>query len=364
MVLKLNYNPMKKRAFKLIVTLIILLVVSCNEPETVVTNYVHPDGSVLRSIVMRSPNNKAEERFALTDLQVPFDSTWTVKDSVELSSNKEDSVWVRRAEKLFKNVDELNLSYKNDSGPNRIFSRETGFKKCFKWFNTEYRFSERIDKELSFGYPINSFLNSEELLYFYSPESLKSDKENGTDSLKYKALSDSISHKTDKWTTKNMVSEWIGEFSTLTKGKTNEDMSFQSLKSREDEFVTIVEKNDKQFDSLWKYGILLKKFIGEANAFKYKSEADSAVALTSNKLSAEIRDYSVRIVMPGKLIGTNGFIDSSQVLLWPVKADYFMTEPYEMWAESKVTNMWAWIVSGVFLIFVLTGVIVRIIKKG
>ncbi len=42
--------------------------------------------------------------------------------------------------------------------------------------------------------------------------------------------------------------------------------------------------------------------------------------------------------MPGKLIGTNGFIDSSQVLLWPVKSDYFITEQYEMWAESKIPN--------------------------
>ena len=31
-----------------------MLVVSCNEPETVVTDYVHPDGSVTRKIEMKS----------------------------------------------------------------------------------------------------------------------------------------------------------------------------------------------------------------------------------------------------------------------------------------------------------------------
>jgi hypothetical protein len=76
------------------------------------------------------------------------------------------------------------------------------------------------------------------------------------------------------------------------------------------------------------------------------------------------KDYTVRIVMPGKVIGTNGFIDSSQVLLCPVKSDFFLTEPYEMWALSKIPNRWAWIVSGLFLVFVLTGVIIRVIKKG
>jgi hypothetical protein len=354
---------MKTKSFKLIVSIIILLVVSCDEPETVVTNYVHPDGSVTRKIEMKSIDGDINKRFKKSDIQVPFDETWTVKDSVELDK-KGDTIWVKRAVKEFRNIDELNLAYKTDSGANKKISRETGFKKRFRWFNTEFRFSERIDKELSFGYPVNRFLNSEELLYFYSPESLKNDKENGADSLKYKALSDSVKHKTDNWTAKNLVSEWIGEFSKLTKDKADSGMSFKYLKSREDEFVRIVEIDDKQLDSLWKNGFLLKEFVGDANALKFKSEADSALAITTKKLLAEFHDYSVRIVMPGKLIGTNGFIDSSQVLLWPVKSDYFMAEPYEMWAESKVTNIWAWIVSGLFLIFVLTGVVVRIIKKG
>lgn len=354
---------MKRESFKLIVVFILMMVTSCDEPETVVTNYVHPDGSVTRKIEMKSIDGDINKRFKKSDIQVPFDETWTVKDSVELDK-KGDTIWVKRAVKEFKNINELNLAYKTDSGANNNFTRNTGFKKKFKWFNTEFRFSERIDKELTFGYPVNLFLNSEELLYFYFPESLKNDKESGSDSLKYKALSDSVKLKTDKWTAKNMVSEWIGEFSELTKEKADGDMSFQSLKSREDKFVTIVEKDDKQLDSLWKNGILLKEFIGEMNALKFKSEADSALTIVTNKLLKEFHNYSVRIVMPGKLIDTNGFIDSSQVLLWPVKSDYFMSEPYEMWAESKVPNRWAWIVSGLFLLFVLTGVIFKILKRG
>ena len=86
--------------------------------------------------------------------------------------------------------------------------------------------------------------------------------------------------------------------------------------------------------------------------------------MPTNKFLIDFKKYSVRVVMPGNLTGTNGFIDSSKVLLWPVISDYFMTEPYEMWAESKMPNIWAWIVSGIFLLFVFTGVVIRIIKKG
>src|SRR5665811_253636 len=182
----LNYNLMKRKPVKLLVSLLIIMAVSCNEPETVVTDFVHPDGSVTRSIEMKSIDSKAEDRFRISDLQVPFDSTWVVKDSVEIN-NKGDSIWVRRGVKLFKNTEELNLAYKSDSGANKHISRRTEFKTRFKWFNTEYRFSEIIEKRLSFGYPVNKFLNSDELSYFYSPESEKEAKKAGPDSLKYRS---------------------------------------------------------------------------------------------------------------------------------------------------------------------------------
>jgi hypothetical protein len=117
-------------------------------------------------------------------------------------------------------------------------------------------------------------------------------------------------------------------------------------------------------DSLWTNGIILKEYLGETNYQRYKTDADTAIERVTRNLFIDFKGYSERIVMPGKLTGTNGFIDSCNVLLWPVKSDYFMTEPYEMWAESKLPNRWAWIVSGVFLLFVIAGVIIRGIKKG
>jgi hypothetical protein len=356
---KLNYEVMKRKSIKLITVFLFILAASCDEPETIVTNYVHADGSVTRKIEMRN----LEKKFKPSDLQIPFDSTWMVSDSIELNK-KGDTTWIKRAEKLFKNVDDINLAYKSDSSADKVASRHAEYKKTFKWFNTEFRFSENIDKKLMFGYPVRDFLNDEELLYFYSPVSLKHEKEIGPDSLKFKALSDSVSKKTDRWNSKNLVSEWIGEFTNLTAMRAGNNVIMKSLKSHEDDFVKIIETNDKKLDSLWENGILLREFIGEENALKYKAEADTAIEHVTGNLFLNFKDYSVRISMPGKLIGTNGFIDSSKIVLWPVKSDYFMTEPYIMWAESKVTNVWAWIISGLFLVFVLAGIIRKVIKKG
>ena len=350
---------MNRQPLKLIVLMILLIVVSCDEPETVVTNIVHADGTITRKIEMRSLQNK----FDMEGLQVPFDDTWTITDSIEVSE-KGDTTWVKRAGKLFRTVDEINHSYKLDSGANKSIIRSTGFEKRFRWFNTDYRFAEIIDKKMEFGYPLADFLNKEELGFFYSPESIKEVYQNGPDSLKFRVFGDTINYKTDLWMSKSLVSEWIGIFSKLTKSKAGDDLAFQSLKAREDEFVNTLTRNEQNFDSLWSGGIMLRELIGEQNALKFKTEADSAINIVTNKLLLDFKEYSVRIIMPGKLTGTNGYKDSSEVLLWPVKSDFFLTDSYEMWAESKVPNTWSWIVSGLFLLFVLTGLVIRIKRKG
>jgi hypothetical protein len=349
---------MEKKALKSVILIVLFIVFSCDEPETIVTNIIHTDGSVTRKIEMRNSKNK----FELSGLQVPFDSTWIIKDTIEIGEKK-DTAWIKKAEKLFKNVEEIDKSYLADKGANREISRKAKFQKKFKWFNTEYRFSELIEKKLSYGYLIKDFLNQEELTYFYSPQSINSELLKSQDSLKYKALDDTISKKVETWIAKSMVSEWIGEFSRLTESKAGNNMTRESLKAREDEFVRLIKFYDEKFDSLWTNGIILKKFIGEENMIKYKTEADTALAVVTRNTFVSFKDYSVRIVMPGKVIGTNGFIDKTEVLLWPVKSDYFMTEPYEMWAESKVINTWAWVVTGVFLLFVLTGLLIRVFRK-
>jgi len=348
---------MKNRKIKHLISVILIISASCNEPETVVTNIVHPDGSVTRRIEMKNSENK----FEFSDLQVPFDSTWIIKDSIEITGEG-DTIWIKRAEKLFTGIEEINRDYKADSGANKDIIRHAEFRKKFKWFNTEYNFSEVIEKKMSYGYPVREFLNQEELKWFYSPYKLKEEKKNGSDSLKLRAFNDTVDKKLEKWYMRNLVSEWIGEFAILTKEKADSEMTQGSLKQRENEFVEIVQNNIDHFDSLWQNGTILKEFIGEANTLKFKNEADSAANIATERLWVNFKPYTVRTIMPGKLTETNGLIDSAGFLLWPVNSDYFLTEPYMMQAVSKIPNRWAWIISGLFMMFVFTGIVLK--RKG
>jgi len=356
-IINLKFKIMKSRKLKLVISVVLVLAASCNEPETIVTNIVHADGSVTRRIEMKNLENK----FEVSDLQVPFDSTWTIRDSLEINTEG-DTIWVKRAEKLFASVGEINIAYLSDSGANNEISRYAEFSKKFRWFNTEYRFAEIIDKKMSFGYPVSDFLSEDELNWFYSPVNLTDEKKNGPDSLKFRAFNDTVDKKIEKWYIKNIVSEWIGTFIGLTGNTADSGIAQDALKQREDDFVAIIERNSEHFDSLWTEGTLLREFMGESNALKYKTEADSAVNLAAEHFWVSFSDYTLRTIMPGKLTGTNGFADSAGVLLWPVRSDFFLTEQYEMYAESKVPNKWAWIVSGLFVVFTGLGTIIR--KKG
>jgi hypothetical protein len=354
----LIFDTMKTKSLKLTIAFILVMIVSCDEPETVVTDIVHPDGSITRKIEMKNMENK----FALSKIQVPFDTTWTVRDSLEIS-DKGDTTWVKRAEKFFRNADELNRSYLADSGSNRDFSRRVEFKKVFKWFNTEYRFAEVVNRQIENGYPVSDFLNAEELKWFYSPDNIKDEKKGGEDSLKYRAFDDTIKKKTDLWTTKCLASEWSAVFLKLTEGKTGSNLTKEYLKEHEDDLIRLIKINEEHFDSLWKNGIILREFLGEENGSKFKPEADSAASIVTSKIFESFHDYSVKITMPGKLIGANGFADSTGVMMWPVKSDFFVSENYKMWADSKTPNKWTWVVTGIFLLFVLGGIIFRAARK-
>ena len=322
---------------------------SCNEPETLVTNIIHPDGSVTRIIEIKSKGSNTD----FSKAQVPYDSTWKITDTLEIKESG-DTVKIRRAEKLFRNKDEINRYYSTDSTINHDALRRVEFSRKFEWFSTRYRFAEIVEKSMPAGYPLSSYLNEEELKWFYLPGKVQSDLINGPDSLKYKTVADSVESKTQLWLNRSIISQWISYFSTFAGSSSLKE---EYLREKEDTLLEIFSENISNFDSLWAEGVILKKMIGEQKALQYMSEADSALKLIQDILFQNFSNYSVRITMPGSLSGTNGFTDSNSVPLWEVKREYFLTEPYVMWAESTTANSWAWIATAAILLLILARVV-------
>jgi hypothetical protein len=338
---------MNIRNLKPVLLMVLLLAFSCDEPETTVINIVHPDGSVTRRIEMQNKKNN----FKVGSVQVPYDSTWAIRDSISIGE-KRDTTWFRTAEKTYKNIEELNFAYSNDKGINRKAVRKSAFNSQFKWFFTTYKFSERFEPILKYGYPRDKFFTKEENDFCMLPASLAHVRLEGPDSAKYRIIRDSIDKRSEKWAVSSLISDWIEEFGLLVK---DEGLIKNYLRRNEPFFPEFVFSNSES-DMM---GSLLGKEMYE----KYKTEADTALAVVNRRFDISFKEYSEKFIMPGKVIGTNGFIDAAGVVLWPVKDDLFLTTPYEIWAESKVTNIWAWAVTAVFLVFVATGLLLRLRKK-
>lgn len=354
-------NP-KWKIYLIAVTMIFLA--SC-ESETHLINIVHKDGSVTRQLTVKTDDKK---NLKLNKIQVPIDSTWAIQTSFDLNE-KNDTIWLLTAEKYFANVDEINQEYNNDKGSNRALKRRANFAKTFKWFTTEFRYTETIEKTLNISCPVSDFLTKEELDFFYMPDKISGNLKNGPDSLTIRAIADSIEVKSEMWLWTCEIRQWIEIFYDLFGDDPKLQITKDEMKSKELQFAEYLMGDggdDEGEDSIF-ISVLGQNFFSN-----FKTEIDSALTAL-NEMDSSFwmsHNYDMEIRMPGKLISSNGYAeadpDSENVvgMLWTVKGEYFLAQTYEMWAISKVNNYFAWVISALFILFVITGLVRNSGKKG
>lgn len=328
------------------VVLPMIMLLSCDEPETILTNTVHPDGSVSRRVVMKTDK---EEDIDPADYRVPVDSTWSISKVMEVTGK--DTFWITTAKKTFTSVEEINREYLADGGANKLLDRQAGFSKSFRWFNTIYRFSETVSRILTVGLKVEDYMNREELDYFYMPPSMTDSLLKSADSLMYRQLEKRVDSAGEIYLLSTLVEEWVAGYLKLVP-----DSAFiEERKNRILENIGFFDDEDS----------VLMEALGEEYYLENRTAIDTAFAVVDSLfgISLAARFYTCEMIMPGSLISTNGFVDMDEKVSWPVKSDYFVAQDYVMWAESKEVNYWAWWLSGLFVLFVLTGLMVRWYRK-
>ncbi|MFO7574497.1 MAG: hypothetical protein R6W67_05020 [Bacteroidales bacterium] len=333
-----------------IVTLFLMLSMlqGCNEPETIVTNIVHSDGSVTRHVEMRSSYEIDPNSY-----RVPVDSTWATANSIEVSSEG-DTTWVIIAEKTFPAAESINAEYEAGEDVNSYAVRSTSFTKSFRWFVTVFRFAEKVERTIHGGRPLADYLSEDEMEFFVLPGSVSEGLLSGGDSLVYEAMSDRIDSLMYGWVMQGLVSGFVHSATGLFKNEGADIEIIDGFRSKEDELIESYTF-EVDIDSL-----IPLVFRREYEA-GYGHIIDSAIAVLSEGMDMHwsIRSYTLKTVMPGKLKGGNGYFTSSGEVAWQVKAELFLFDDYEMWAESYHQNIWAWIVSFGFLLLAISGMIFR-----
>jgi len=330
-----------KRKIILSLTLLIM-VISCEGPETTVINFVRSDGSVMRKAELKNTTDELN----LSDFSVPVDSTWKLRDSIDIS-DKGDTTWFLLAEKLFKSADEINEAYLADTGKNSNVKRIAAYQHSFRWFTSELRFTEKCGKSLTHGYPPESFLTSEEIEFNKLPSFIRKEKLTGADSLKFKILNDSLDTHTEIWLIRSVVSEWIGDVSSLCVAAGKDTLLAETLRSHALKFDNGSLAGDG-FDRT------CSEILGDSIFQKVKPELDSAMKITEKKFdrSLSFDSYTMMTVLPLKVRSSNGYIMPGGEIAWPVNGDLFLTDDYVMWAESREVNYWAIFLTALVLVTV------------
>jgi hypothetical protein len=332
--------------------LIMLLIQSCGGPEALVINRVNSDGSVDREIIL----TYHKDEFDLEECQVPVDSTWDITRVMDISE-KGDTTWTLTAKRHFESAADITEDYRSYGGSNKRLTRSAGFVKSFRWFTTHYIFSETVEGAMG-GYPPEEWFSEEELYLFYMPDGMVEDLTSGSDSLFYRDRTDSLDKKKEKWVAASFSSVYIEEVVRL--GREMGSAMDTALLSGKREMLSSLVLDIEDEKSL------LDTVFGSEFYENNRTLVDSAMTVAEEKfnIAFESDNYLMQIVMPGTLVGTNGYPDTENGILWKVNGECFLTTDYVMWAESGETNWWAVILSAAFVLFVLLGFIIRIKKKA
>ena len=232
---------------------------------------------------------------------MPVDSAWKLRDSINIS-DKGDTTWFLLAEKLFKSSDEINHAYLADTGKNSNVKRIATNHHSFKWFTSEWRFTEKCGKSFSHGYPAGKFLSPEEIEFSKLPSSIRKEKLAGADSLKYSVLADSLDSHTERWLLSSLISEWIADACSLCNASGKDTLFSDILRSHELDF-NLYTLTDENFDST------CVAILGDSIFQKYKPELDSTMTIAEEKFdrSFSFTKYTMKTVMPSKVRATNGY---------------------------------------------------------
>jgi len=327
---------------------------SCEGPDALLINIVHKDGSVTRKVIL----TYTKDEFDLSDCQVPVDSTWNISRGYDISE-KGDTTYSLTAVKKFESVDDINSMYSGYGGPNHEMKRDAAFDKKFRWFNTVYRYSENIEKVIN-GIPPEDFFSPEELDFFYMPDKLEKARLNEPDSIRIKeTILNPLEEKTEDWLARSLINDLLLKIADTV--KVNTDIEIDTTK------LLAVRDSLKASDFFWEMDEeeSIDSLLGEGFYSRNKAVLKNLVNAVENEFEVAFNaeSYIVQTSMPGDLMDTNGYIDDEGNVIWKVDGEVILSADYEMWVESKTRNTWSWIVTAVFVLFVISGLIIRLTRK-
>ncbi len=327
-----------KLSIMAIVPVFLILILSGCKKDYKTKTVVNSDGSCERTIVLTQDGQEVKE------LKFPIPYKKNIGWNYKLEKDaKDSSLYVYTANKGFDDVNQLYMDY-TDS--NKI-GLKVDFQKKFRWFYTFLNYKETYKRSFAYNYiPLNKYLTQAEHKSFLQGDTSKA-----------------ISEKLNNYVMENVrIAFWMKLKDSIKAGKYN-SIRYDDLYEKKNEIEKWLDNyrgGDKNIKAI-------QSIIKSNEATKLATQIDSIVNVLMEEItetSLAEGDFTNVVSMPGIIIATNATSINGNEASWKLTKDMFSYQDYEMMVESRVTNVWAFIVTGVVVLFLITLLIAPRFKKS
>lgn len=346
---------MKKYRILFIIGIALLPLLSgCPDTKTVTTT-INKDGSCIRTIGDFDPLEFKGIDSVKHNIPIPVDQSWELV-------NINDTTAVLR--KQFESVDEINGLYTNDHSALNMHTRDVELVKKFRWFHTLFQYRETYDASIT-HIPITNYMSTAEAEVFKSEDSEKHPLLKNLDKKAQNSLSDNIEERFGLWWHDNIYSMAFDDILEIADSLGLLNQQNINIDEVKDTIKYEIDQGEKQlmtFEDDQLGPVDIARLIGKEMDFDSVSMTNLTQVVSSLNLDEVYEneilggfgdEYDNQIIMPGVLTDTNAEILNSDTLVWHVGPIKFIDSDFVMFAESKVTNHWAYLVSGFILAIAL-----------
>lgn len=317
-----------------------------------VTTTINRDGSCVRTIGNFDPREFKGIDSIKHDIPIPIDESWKL---VAI----DDSAAVLK--KGFGSVAELDALYDSDESEIKMYKRKVTLDKKFRWFHTFFQYRESYDGLLT-EIPITEYMTLQEADVFKSSNPEDHPMLVKLEEKSQNSLSDNIEERFGYWLHDNIYSLAFNDIIEIADSLKILDYRNVDVKALKDTVKKIIENESKKiinFDFEDDLDMVdLAKLIGSqvhldsVSKIKLSGHVENAKLdeRYENWLLADIANgHNNQVILPGQLIDTNAERINGDTLVWHMNSIKFIDADYTMFAESRVTNNWAFLVSGFIL---------------
>ena len=341
---------MKTRHLIFGLAVLILALSACR--EITVRTIVNNDGTFTRMITVSGDSAEAFKK----ELPYPLDTSWVMTSKKDAAGKGK---YIVTYTKHFKESKEVEAEISRDTSWKKQLVRHIEIRKRFGFFYSYIEYKEVYTAANPFTVlPFKDYVKPQDMLWLTRKHSIQSP----ADSVRRKAAEDTVMTY--------LVESAAAEVEKILADGIRKLNDPRLDAKRVHEFhdsIRIALSDDKIKEGA-AFIDAYRRWTGKPAVDRLKElkpplfcEFDKKTRFILNLLGME--EFHTEAEMPGLITGTNSSVLNGNRVSWDVFPMAFLLEDYAMEVESRVINVWAFVLSGLILLALVILLVVKSVKK-